>query len=190
MRQAPFPRGFLPSSPRHVYCHQGPYRLPVGGQKGSSMNPIIAHPEQGTYAALIRWRGPDPAVELEIQCPGFANPREAACFAGSMLPTSPHRLRLSATRVELLLGSGGEYVNFPYDSITAWIMTPPEMAGDPRDPANPSRFQMHSHSALAAYRTAHGDYKRVWYAVLGPDGKPVRVEIDPCDLTLVVPEHR
>ena len=153
------------------------------------MNPLIDKAELGKYTALIRWRGPDPAVELETKYPGFYDSREAALFAGSALPTSPHRLRLSGTRIDLLFGHG-EYVNFPYDTLTAWIMTPPEMSGDPRDPANPSRFQMHSHSALAAYRTAHGEYTRAWYAVLGPDGKPVRVEIDPRDITLSVPEGR
>jgi len=69
-------------------------------------------------------------------------------------------------------------------------MTPPESAGDPRDPQNPSKFQMHSHSALAAYRRALGDYKRAWYVVLAANGRPVRVEIDPSDVALTVPEYR
>jgi hypothetical protein len=138
------------------------------------------------FTALIRWFGPDPAVELETHFPGFDSPRQAALFAASALPTSPHGLRLSATHIDLLFGHG-DYVNFPYDTITAWIMTPPETAGDPRDPANPSKFQTHSHAALAAYRTAHGHYKRAWYAVLGPSGIPLQVEIQPGDIALAIP---
>jgi hypothetical protein len=140
------------------------------------------------FTALIRWHGPDLAVEVETQFPGFDSAREAALFAASAMPNSPHGLRLSATRIDLLLGRG-DSVDFPYDTITAWIMTPPETVVDPRDPANPSKFQMHSHSALAAYRTAHGHYERAWYAVLGPNGIPVRVAIDPGD-TLAIPERR
>jgi hypothetical protein len=151
------------------------------------MKTATAKREGHKFTALIRWHGPDPAVELETQFPGFDSPRKAALFAASALSTSPHGLRLSADRIDLVHGQG-DSVNFPYDTITVWIMTPPETTSDPRDPANPSKFQMHSHSALAAYRTAHGLYKRAWYAVLGPGGIPVRVAIEAGDLTLTIPE--
>ena len=153
------------------------------------MNPNTSKKERGNFTALVRWFGPDPAVELETRFPGFDSPREAALFAASALSLSPHGLRLSAARIDLLFGHG-DTVDFPYDTVTAWILTPPQTAGDPRDPANPSKFQMHSHSALAAYRTAHGHYKRAWYAVLGPDGIPVRVAIERGDIALAIPERR
>ena len=153
------------------------------------MNPVTAKIKQDKFTALVRWFGPDPAVEVETKFPGFDNPREAALFAASAMPTSPHGLRLAATRIELLLGRG-DSVDFPYDTITVRIMSPPKTSGDPRDPANPSKFQMHSHSALAAYRAAHGNYRRAWYAVLGPDGIPVQVGIEPGDITLTIPERR
>jgi hypothetical protein len=140
------------------------------------MSPASAARERPTYTALIRWRGPDHAVEIETQHPGFATSRAAALFAASGSQASPHSLRLSANRIELLLGDG-RYVNFPYDAMTAWIMSTFRVGMGASTSKIASQFQMHSHSTLATYCSAHGDYRRAWYIVLGPDGTPVHVQI-------------
>jgi hypothetical protein len=151
------------------------------------MTPTTAKSKQAEFTALICWRGPDPAIELETRYPGFHTPREAALFAASASKNSPQGLRLSANRIDLLLGNG-TYVNFPYDTMTVWILSPPEFVNHPCEHVRASHFQMHSHLALAAYRSAYGDYQPVWYAVLGPDDIPVQVTIEPNDVTLRIPE--
>jgi len=47
------------------------------------------------YTAVLRWKGPDPALELETRHAGFAIPEEAALFANSFTDNSPERLHLT-----------------------------------------------------------------------------------------------
>jgi hypothetical protein len=121
---------------------------------------------QPPFTAAIRWRGPDPAVHLETRHPGFKDVETAAAFAAGSSDSSPQGLRLVLERVALLLN--GEHLNFPYDLTTAWIR-----ASDDR-----LVFESHPFSYLASYPSAQGEYKRVGYAVLGPDGSPVRMVTD------------
>lgn len=42
-----------------------------------------------TYTAIIRWRGPDPTLELVTRHPGFTSPEEAALYANGIPPPTP-----------------------------------------------------------------------------------------------------
>lgn len=122
--------------------------------------------DQPRYTAAIRWRGPDPAVHLETRHPGFKDVEAAASFAAGNTDSAPVALRLVWSQVSLLLN--GDYVNFPYDLITAWV----------RPAEGKLAFERRSFSDLGDYPSARGEYRRVGYAVLGPDGSPVRMVID------------
>jgi len=121
---------------------------------------------QPTFTAAIRWRGPDPAVHLETRHPGFKDVETATDFAAGSSGCSPHGLRLVLERVELLLN--GDSLNFPYDLTTAWI----------RPSDGKLTFESRPFSDLASHPSAQGEYERIGYAVLGPNGSPVRMVID------------
>jgi hypothetical protein len=133
------------------------------------MQPLIDEPTRPTFTAAIRWRGPNPIVQLETRHPGFEDVEAATHFAAGFFHNSPQGLRLSQGRVAriALLLSNGSYVDFPYDLTTAWI----------HPSSGHQAFESLPFSEVAAYPTANGDYKRIGYAVVGPDGSPVNMVI-------------
>ena len=139
---------------------------PLAARKGFPMQSSDDRNAQPTFTAAIRWRGPDPAVHLETRHPGFKDVEAAADFAGGNSDSSPRGLRLVRERVSLLLN--GDYLNFPYDLTTAWIRPSESKLG----------FESRPFSDLASYSSAQGEYRRIGYAVLGPNGSPVRMVID------------
>jgi hypothetical protein len=130
------------------------------------MQPSEDQSERPNFTAAIRWRGPAPDVHLETRHPGFRDAEAACDFAGGGAGNSPQGLRLGPTRVELIID--GRPVNYPYDLTIAWMR-----------PSDGTRaFAAHPFRDLADRPDAQGEYKRVGYAVLGPDGSPVRMVID------------
>jgi hypothetical protein len=120
-----------------------------------------------TFTAAIRWRGPDPLVDLETRHPGFRNPEEASRFADGSTGNSPQRLRLRAHGVLLVLGTG-DWVDYPYDLFTVWV----------RRQSDAGTYEPHPFSQLTGYPSALGDYRRAGYAVLGPGGSCISLVID------------
>jgi hypothetical protein len=77
-------------------------------------------PLKPTFSALVRWRGPDPAVEIETRHPGFHTPEDAALFANGIAPCSPLALRLSPDATIQLVLIDGSIVAFPLDVRVDW----------------------------------------------------------------------
>jgi len=131
------------------------------------MDTSFAESNQPTFTAAIRWRGPDPSVDLETRYPGFRGRVEAARFAAGASGTSPQGLRLRPDGISLQLGHEG-YVDYPYDLTIAWI----------RSQGGKGPFESHPLSDLLGVPSALGDYRRVGCAVLSPDGSPISIVID------------
>lgn len=169
------PLGGLSGSAGPVFLHfrgaqpllKDPLVPPVtAAEREPPMQPSEDKNEQPSFTAAIRWRGPAPDVQLETRHPGFRDADAACDFAGGGASNSPQVLRLGKGRVDLLIDQN--YVNFPYDLTIAWMR-----------PSDGKRaFASHPFRDLADRPDAHGEYKRVGYAVLGPDGSPVRMVID------------
>ena len=70
---------------------------------------MLLSPLETSYTALIRWQGPDPAVEIETRHPGFATPEEAALFANALSPDAPIGLHASQDASLNLLVSDGQH---------------------------------------------------------------------------------
>ena len=129
------------------------------------------------YTAVLRWKGPDPALELETRHAGFAIPEEAALFANSFSENSPERLHLGITGLRLF-SLDGTNKSLTFALVTAWIADFPQDVGGVLI-ADDSDYQpfLGSLARLPERLTAHGDYVIAQYAVLGPDEKPIQVSV-------------
>ena len=74
------------------------------------------------YTPVLRWKGPDPSLELEARHAGFAIPEEAAFFANSFAENSPERLKLGRTGLRLF-SVDGTSTSLTFELVTAWIAT-------------------------------------------------------------------
>jgi len=130
-----------------------------------------------SFTAVIRRRGPDPAVEIETQHPGFDSPEEAALFANGIRTMSPQSLRLlSDTRIALVLGDG-RCVQFILDTVTAWVLRPKTSSADVIV-ANDNDYAPQPLDSLRQLPSAHGYYELAQYRVLGPADEPVNVTVE------------
>jgi len=111
------------------------------------------------YTAVLRWKGPDPDLELETRHAGFAIPEEAALFANSFAENSPERLKLGRTGIRLFLVDGTS-ISLTFELVTAWIADIPQDEGDILI-ADDSDFQpfLGSKANLPERQTAHGNYE-------------------------------
>ena len=135
-------------------------------------------PLKPTYSALIRWRGPDPAVEIETQHPGFHTPEEAALFANGISPCSPVALRLFPNAAVHLILNDDRIVAFPFDAITIYVLPPKFLTSEPLQVANDTDFETRPLSAVPSMPTAHGDYEQAQFGVLDQDDSPLDVRVD------------
>ena len=135
-------------------------------------------PLKPTFSALVRWRGPDPAVEIETRHPGFHTPEDAALFANGIAPCSPLALRLSPDASIHLVLSDGRIVAFPYDAITIYVLPPQFHTSEPLQVANDNDFEPRPLSAVPSMKTAHGDYEQAQFGVLDQDDSPLDVRVD------------
>jgi hypothetical protein len=129
------------------------------------------------YTAVLRWKGPDPALELETRHAGFAIPEEAALFANSFAENSPERLKLGRTGLRLF-SVDGTSTSLTFELVTAWIAEIPEEESDVLI-IDDSDFQpfLGSQARLPERHTAYGNYEIAQFAVLGPDAKPIQVSV-------------
>jgi len=145
-----------------------------------------------SFTAVIRWRGPDPEVEIETQHPGFETPEEAALFANGIPTASPQSLRLlSDTRIALVLGDG-RCVQFILDTVTAWVLRPKPSSAD-AIVASDNDCCPRPLETLRQLPSTHGDYELAQYGVLEPDGDAVNVTVELAEgarLRVTVDERR
>jgi hypothetical protein len=135
-------------------------------------------PLKPTFSALVRWRGPDPAVEIETRHPGFHTPEDAALFANGIAPCSPLALRLSPDATIHLVLIDGSIVAFPYDAITIYVLPPKFQTSELLQVANDTDFEPRPLSAVPSMKTAHGDYKQAQFGVLDQDDSALDVRVD------------
>src|SRR5512142_118468 len=74
------------------------------------------------FTAIIRWRGPDPTLEIETRHKGFPSPEEAALFANALAPAAPLGLRLGSAPAPELLMPNGLYVEYSTADTTVWTI--------------------------------------------------------------------
>jgi hypothetical protein len=135
---------------------------------------MIATAER-TFTALMRWRGPDPTIEIETSHPGFATPENAALFANGFSPNTPVELRLwSDSTLDFLLASG-DYVRWHGGDVKVWALAP--AAGEPIA-AIDSEFEAKPFADFRFPATAFGDYRQTQYAVLDQKGNPIDLVVD------------
>ena len=135
-------------------------------------------PLKPTFSALIRWCGPDPAVEIETRHPGFHTPEDAALFANGIAPCSPLGLRLSPDASIHLILTDGRVVAFPYDAITIYVLPSKFLTTEPLQVANDTDFEPRPLSAVPSVHFAHGDYEQAQFGVLDQDDSPLDVRVD------------
>jgi hypothetical protein len=132
-----------------------------------------------TFTAVVRWRGPDPTIELETRHPGFRTPEDAALFANAFSPNAPLGLRL-ASKTELhLLMVDGHYARWLGGDVTVWVLPLDESstAGD-LVVANDNDFEAKSFLEYRLPPSAFGDYEQAQYGVLDHEGAPVDIILD------------
>jgi hypothetical protein len=131
-----------------------------------------------TYTAIIRWRGPDPALELETTHTGFPSPEEAALYANGIPPRTPTGLHLfpDGSAVFML----NDYTETPCspEQLTIWALPSDILATSDVIVANDNDFAPVHPGELAVRFSAHGDYLQVQYGVLDANGAPLDVQID------------
>ena len=126
-----------------------------------------SYQRQTHFTAAIRWRGPDPTIQLETRHPGFATEADAVRFAGGDTEASASALFLRPEGIWLGLGTDG-LVEYPYDYVVGWI----------RRSTEDRSFEMCDYRDVSRRPSSHGKYERAGYAILGPDGSPVREVIE------------
>ncbi len=130
-----------------------------------------------TYTAIIRWRGPDPALELETTHTGFQTPEEAALYANGIPPRTPIGLQVlpDGTAVFTL----NDYTETPCsrEQLTVWALSPNVEATSDLIVACENDFEPVHPGELAVRFSAQGDYLQVQYGVLDPNGTPLDVRI-------------
>lgn len=131
-----------------------------------------------SYTAVILWRGPDPAFEIETHHPGFDSPEEAALFANGIPPSSPIGLHLSADASIVLVLTDDREVPCLAQNITVWRLPPRLFAETDLLIANDNDFEPFPLPELATKPSAHGDYVQAQYGVLDPNNAPLDVQVD------------
>src|SRR5512141_1099890 len=133
------------------------------------------HMATTTYTAIIRWRGPDPALELETTHTGFPTPEEAALYANGIPPRTPIGLQVlpDGTAVFTL----NDYTETPCsrEQLTVWALSPNAEASSDLVVATENDFEPVHPGELAVRFSAQGDYLQVQYGVLDPNGTPLDV---------------
>jgi len=130
------------------------------------------------FTALVRWRGPDPSIEIETRHSGFDTPEDAALFANAFSPDAPLSLRLAARSSLQLLKADGHYVEWPTEGVTVWVLPPVAAAVDDLVVASDEDFEPYRFADLSIPTSALGDYEQGQYAVLDGNGSPVDVVVD------------
>jgi len=130
------------------------------------------------FTAIIRWRGPDPAIEIETRHPGFSTPEEAALFANVILPESPLGLRLASGGALELLLPDGRYLALADGDVIVWRIPTRALHATDFVVANDNDFEPHPFSTYRPPRSALGDYEQAQYAVLDPNGTPIDVLVE------------
>jgi len=131
-----------------------------------------------SYTALIRWRGPDPAVEIETRHPGFYTPEDAALFANGISSPSPVALHLfSNGSIHLGLNDGRD-VPFLTDAVILWILPAKSANTNSLQVVNDDDFHPTALAAAPTLQSAHGDYEQAQYGVLDRDDSPISVIVD------------
>jgi hypothetical protein len=131
-----------------------------------------------TFTAVIRWRGPDPAVEIETQHPGFDSPEEAALFANGIPPASPIGLHLAADASAVLLLSDDREIPCPSENIAFLAIPSNRLDNTDLFVANDTDFEPLALAEVTARTSAHGDYVQAQYGVLDPNNAPLDVQVD------------
>ena len=131
-----------------------------------------------TFTAVVRWRGPDPTIEIETRHPGFSTPEDAALFANAFAPDAPLGIRLPRNNWLLLLMPDGNYVRSLGTDITVWAFPSGASNGDDLAVANDNDFEPHPFANFGFPSSAFGDYDQAQYAVLDQEGAPVDVVVD------------
>ncbi len=130
-----------------------------------------------TYTAIIRWRGPDPALELETTHTGFPTPEEAALYANGISPRTPIGLQVlpDGTAVFTL----NDYTEMPCsrEQLTVWALSPDVEATSDLIVASENDFEPVHPGELAVRFAAQGDYLQIQYGVLDASGNPLDVRI-------------
>lgn len=130
-----------------------------------------------SFAAVMRWQGPDPAVEIETRHPGFPTPETAALFANGFSPNTPMGLRLGRGHTIELLLQDDRYVRWQSADVTVWLLK----GGSSDDDliiADDADFEPKRFADFVPPPTALGDYMQAQYAVLDHHGEPVDLVVD------------
>jgi hypothetical protein len=130
------------------------------------------------FTALIRWRGPDPTLEIETRHGGFASPEEAALFANALAPGAPLGLRLGLPDAPELLMPDGYYVPYPPSDTTVWTIPGLSASEFELVLTDDSDFEPFPWAGFPFDSSARGDYEQAQYAVLAPDGSRVNVSVE------------
>jgi hypothetical protein len=139
---------------------------------------LDTNPTNPRFTAIIRWRGPDPTIELETRHDGFPSPEEAALFANVIPPETPLALRLAAGPTVELLQPDGRYVSFPATDASVCRLPPGAFRTDELVVANDNDFEPHALSEFLFPPSALGDYDQAQYAVLDQAGRPLDVVVE------------
>ena len=139
---------------------------------------LNTNPTNPRFTAIIRWRGPDPTIELETRHPGFQSPEEAALFANVIPPESPLALRLAAGPTIELLQPDGRYVSFPPTDACVCRLPLGALSTHEIVVANDNDFEPHAFSEFLFPASALGDYDQAQYAVLDQAGNPLDVVVE------------
>ena len=131
-----------------------------------------------TFTAVVRWRGPDPTIELETRHPGFRTPEDAALFANAFSPNAPLGLRLTSNTDLHLLMVDGHYVRWLVGDVTIWVLTVFESDSDGFVVANDNDFEAKSFLEYPLPPSAFGDYEQAQYGVVDREGSPVDIILD------------
>lgn len=130
------------------------------------------------FTAVVRWRGPDPSIEIETRHPGFDTPEDAALFANAFGPNAPLALRLASVASVQLLKLDGRYVDWPAGRVTVWVLPSVAAAEDELVVTSDEDFEPHQLTDFSIPSSAVGDYEQAQYGVLDGNGSPVDVVVD------------
>lgn len=131
-----------------------------------------------TYTAIIRWRGPDPTLELETRHTGFASPEEAALYANGVPPRSPALLHLLADGSAVFVLNDETEVACQPDQLEAWAIPANSGAAEGPMVVVDDDYQPLAQGQLVVCFAAHGDYLQAQYGVFDANEVPVDVRVD------------
>jgi hypothetical protein len=135
-------------------------------------------PSAATFTAVVRWRGPDPTVEIETNHPGFATPEDAALFANAFSPDAPLGLRLGANASVMLVMTDGRYLPWYAADTTVWTIPPDEISSEDTTLVDDGDFQPQPFSTCSFPPSAVGEYQQAQYGVFDDQGAPVNLSMD------------